>query len=143
MANEMRDRLVELSAKKTHICRAKDEESRYVLEKIYGDCLEKAGLYIPNKGYAIIDKNATIKIGDLVHCSKVSGQIGGYIKQVKELGETVIVGTNYLDESRNFTFEAAEIFGVVKEVYCRFSGKRVFVREQAEQKLKEMRGRNG
>lgn len=141
MANEMRDRLVELSAEKvTHICRAKDEASRYYLEKIYGDCLEKAGLYIPNQGYAIIDKNAEIKIGDLVHCSKVSGQIGGYIKQVKELGEKVIVGTNYLDESRNFYFEAAEIFGVVKEVYCQFSRKRVFVRDQAEQKLKEMRG---
>lgn len=72
-------------------------------------------------GFAIVDANATVKVGDLVHCTRVAGTLNSYIKQVKEInGDSVIVGTAYLDESRDFTFEAAEIYGVVLETFGKF-----------------------
>lgn len=35
-------------------------------------------------------------------------------------GDSVIVGTAYLDSSRDFEFEAGEIMGVVVETYGKF-----------------------
>lgn len=116
---------------RTVICKQEDENKRFIMETVNGDCLEKAGLVIPWEGKAIIDKNTALKVGDLVYCTKIAGQLGGYIKQVKEIGEDVLVGTAYLDESRDFTFLAAEILGVVKEVYCKARGCRVYVRGES------------
>lgn len=100
------------------------------LRLIGGDCLEKAGLVIPHDGYAIIDRSIPPRVGDLVHCNDAFATINGYIKQVKEFqGDTVIVGTAYEDESKDFTFEAAEIYGVVTEVFCRLWSKQVYCRE--------------
>lgn len=114
----------------THMPTKRPEEKRFRLEEICGDCLEKVG--IRNKGgggYAIIDKNAVPKIGDIVHCLKHHQNIGGYIKQVKRIeGDTIIVGTAYLDESKDFEFEAGEIVGVVIETYGRYPGYREYVR---------------
>lgn len=118
---------------KTVILKETNKDKRFVMESVYGDCLEKAGLIIPWEGKAIIDKNTTLKVGDLVHCTRVAGQLGGYIKQVKEIGEDVLVGTAYLDESKDFTFLAAEILGVVKEVYCKARGCRVYVRGDSDE----------
>ena len=102
----------------TIICKAKEPKRRFSLCAIYGNCLEKLGVENAGGGYAIIDHNATVRVGDIVHCGKVTGQIGGYIKQVKEInGDSVIVGTAYFDESKDFQFEAAEIYGVVLETY--------------------------
>lgn len=113
----------------TRRCKAKNKDKRFVLKHIYGDCLEKAGLYIPHEGYAIIDKNARIKVGDLVHCNNAFTTINGFIKQVKDInGNSVIVGTAYLDSTRDYSFEAAEIYGVVTEAYCKVFGNRIYVR---------------
>lgn len=113
----------------THICRAKNENDRFYLEHISGDCLEGAGLYIPHGGYAIMDKDAEYKIGDLVHCNKISGQISGYLKQLKSIKQDcAIVTTNYTDESRNFEFEPEELLGVVTEVYSKLTGKLIYKR---------------
>jgi hypothetical protein len=69
------------------------------------------------------------KVGDFVHCNKIAGSISSYIKQVKEInGDSVIVGTAYLDSSKDFTFEAAEILGVVTEVYDAMWKDRVYKR---------------
>lgn len=112
----------------TIICRKQPPKKRFILREIYGDCLAKLG--VRNEGgYAIIDHNATVKVGDLVYCSKVTGQIGGYIKQVKEInGDSIIVGTAYLDETKDFQFEAAEIYGVVIETYGKIFSFREYVR---------------
>lgn len=102
---------------------------------IKGDCLEKAGLKIPHGANAIIDCSITPRVGDLVHCDNEIGTISGFIKQVKEFrGDTVIVGTAYEDESRNFTFEASVIFGVLTEAYCKVWGKQVYCRDCSTEK---------
>lgn len=99
------------------------------MEHITGDCLENAGLRIPNGANAIIDCSITPKVGDLVHCDNEFGTIHGFIKQVKEFrGETVIVGTAYADESMDYTFEASVIYGVLTEAFCKVWGKRVYCR---------------
>lgn len=109
--------------------RKRPPKKRFSLREIYGDCLERVGVKNKGGGFAIIDANATVRVGDLVHCSRVTGQIGGYIKQVKEInGDSVIVGTAYLDESRDFTFEAAEIYGTVIETYGKFDHYREYIR---------------
>ena len=100
------------------------------LHSIYGDCLEKARLYIPNEGQAIIDCSISPKVGDLVYCDNSFGTIHGFIKQVKEIkDDVIIVGTAYADESRDFTFEASVIYGVVTEVFDRVFGKQVYCRQ--------------
>ena len=99
--------------KKTFFCREKDNSHRIKLERIYGKCLEGAGLIIPNKAVAVIDKNATPRVGDLVHCNDAIITINGYIKQVLELGEVIKVGTCYKDKSKDFSFDALEMYGVV------------------------------
>ena len=113
----------------TILCNGKKEKDRYSLKSIYGDCLEGAGLFIPHGAYARIDANAKIKVGDLVHCNKISGSISSYIKQVKEIKKrSIIVRTCYLDQNKDFEFEAAEIMGVVTEVYCKMFGSLVYKR---------------
>ena len=105
---------------------------------ISGDCLEGAGLKIPHGGYAIIDCSISPKAGDLVHCNNELGTVNGFIKQVKEFrDDTVIVGTSYIDQSRDFTFEAFEIYGVVTEVFCKLWGKQVYLRGSEKTKKTE------
>lgn len=100
------------------------------LHHIRGDCLERAGLRIPHGALAIIDCSITPQIGDLVHCDNEFGTIHGYIKQVKEFrGETIIVGTAYEDESRDYTFEASVIYGVLTEAFCGLWRKQVYCRQ--------------
>ena len=99
--------------KKTFFCKAKNERERIKLEHIYGPCLEEIGLVIPNGAVAVIDRNANPKIGDLVHCNDWLITINGYIKQVQEVGEVFKVGTAYKDKSKDFSFEALEMYGVV------------------------------
>lgn len=99
------------------------------LKSIKGDCLEKAGLRIPHGGWAIIDCSISPTVGDLVYCDNEFGTIHGFIKQVKEFREnTVIVGTAYEDESKDYTFEASVIYGVVTEAFCKLFGRQVYNR---------------
>lgn len=108
------------------------QNKRYSLIPIHGDCLQRIGVNNQGGGYAIIDHNATVRVGDLVHCSEITGQIVGYIKQVKEInGDSVIVGTAYLDPTRDFQFECAEIFGVVVETYGKVWNHREYIRPKA------------
>lgn len=114
---------------KTIIYTPKEGKPSRCLKSIHGDCLERVGLVIPCKGRAIIDRSIKPKVGDLVHCNNRIITISGFIKQVKEFkGDTVIVGTAYMDESKDFTFEASEIYGVVTEVFCKATGKQVYLR---------------
>lgn len=73
------------------------------------------------------------KIGDLVHCDNCIGTVSGFIKQIKEFRDDfVIVGTSYMDERKDFTFEAYTIYGVVTEAFCKLSGKRVYCRNEVQ-----------
>lgn len=99
----------------------KDKKKRFCLESIYGDCLEKLGIKNKGGGHAIVDRCGKPKVGDIVHCTRVVGTLNSYLKQVKEInGDSIIVGTAYVDETRDFSFEAAEIYGVVIETYSKF-----------------------
>lgn len=119
----------------TYLCQGNIDSERYRMHGIYGDCLEKAGICMPKGAIALVDRNAEIEVGDLVICSRVVGQILGFIKQVKEINDdSIIVGTAYRDPSKDFSFEAAEIMGVVKEVYRKDTEKRIYVRPEQKQK---------
>ena len=79
-----------------------------------------------------MDCSITPRVGDLVHCDNHIGTIHGFIKQIKEIRDDfVIVGTSYMDESKDFTFEAYTIYGVVTEAFCKMFGKRVYCRDEA------------
>lgn len=114
------------------------------LHRINGDCLEKAGLHMPHGAYAIVDCSISPKVGDLVHCDNHLGTIHGFIKQVKEFrGDTVIVGTQYEDESRDYTFEASVIYGVVTEAFCKLWCKQVYCRDSKFDKQRKEDESNG
>ena len=111
----------------------KNPKRRFYLKDIYGDCLERRGIRNIGGGYAIIDRDAEIRIGDIVHCSKCTGSLNTMLKEVKAInGDTVTVGTAYADKSKNFTFEAAEIYGVVMETYGKLSGFREYKRGESD-----------
>lgn len=113
----------------TNIFVSEKDSKRNVLRSVKGDCLEGVGLRIPHGGQAVIRAGLDIRVGDLVHCSKLPGACGGFIKQVKDITDGVYtVGTAYLDPSRDFTFEAADIYGVVTEVFDSLWGTRVYCR---------------
>lgn len=119
----------------TYLCQGRIDSERYWMLNCHGDCLEKAGIYMPAGAIATFDSNAEIEVGDLVICSRITGGVQPYIKIVKEKnGDSVIVGTAYLDPSKDFTFEAAEIVGVVKEIYRKDTGKRIYARPERKQK---------
>lgn len=100
---------------RTIFCKAKSENRRFETHKIYGDCLERIG--IPASGGIVtIDRLRDVKVGDVVHCTRYPGTISSYLKRVIDIGETVLVGTCYLDQNRDFSFKAAEIFGVAVSV---------------------------
>lgn len=121
----------------TIICKSKTASKRHTIEPIYGDCLERAGLHIPHGGMAIIRQGLKIKVGDLVHCSRILGEIPGMIKQVQSIVDgTITVGSAYLDRTRDFTFEAVEIYGVVTEVFDKVWHSRVYDRKTALAKVK-------
>lgn len=114
---------------------SKSGKRRHSLIEIYGDCLERAGLHIPHGGYAIIRQGLKIKVGDLVHCGFICGEIPGMIKQVKSIdGDSITVGSAYIDKTRDFTFEAAEIYGVVTEVFDKVFHGRVYERKKGANK---------
>ena len=118
---------------KTDIYTPDRRKSPRKMEYIYGQCLEKAGLIIPRGAIAIVDCSITPKVGDLVHCDNYLGTCHGFIKQIKEFGDDfVIVGTSYLDESKDFKFEAYTIYGVITEAFDKLSGKRVYCRDEAK-----------
>lgn len=96
--------------------RSVDETRRITEKRIVGDCLEGIGIVIPHGGIAIVDDREFPKVGDLVICCKTDGALTEYIKQVIRIDNEVIVGTRYKDKSRDFTFKAEFISGVVIKV---------------------------
>lgn len=96
---------------KTRIYTPSDRKTARTLEAIYGDCLEKAGLNIPHKAYAIIDCSIAPKVGDLVHCNNSHGTVSGFIKQVKllkkkEVGRSEEKTKSVLDIGRCIVFHS-------------------------------------
>lgn len=113
----------------THIYYEKRKGRRFCIKHIHGICLEKLGIRNVGGGYAIIDKCATPKVGDVVICIRNGANLSPYCKQIKKIdGDSYIVGTAYLDESKDFEFEASEIVGVVLETYGKTWGYREYIR---------------
>lgn len=99
--------------KKTNHIRGKGPRTETV--RIHGNCLENLG--IPDKGWVVIDREATPQVFDLVWCSGVvGGEIGGFLKEMLRDGSRPIVGTNYKDGKKNYCFSPAEIYGVALRV---------------------------
>lgn len=92
-------------------------EGQIKLLPIQGDCLEAVG--VPARGCrAVINRTLEPVVGDLVWCRRELGTIASYIKQVKSHDNgQLIVGTAYMDPSRDFEFFAAELHGVVEYIF--------------------------
>lgn len=82
--------------------------------RIRGDCLAAIG--IPSEGIAIIDRDESPRVFDVVWCNNTICAIGGYLKEIVQTGEKAIVHTRYEDPSRDYQFYAQEIYGVVLRV---------------------------
>lgn len=125
----------------TVLSKIKEKSKRFRIKEVYGDCLQAVGVKSYNS-LAIIDGFTTPKIGDIVHCAPPGVNISSYLKQIKDIKDGVyIVGTAYLDSSRDYTFEAGEIYGVVIETYGKISGYREYVRPTHLRK-KRLKGAN-
>ena len=81
---------------------------------IYGDCLEAIG--IPQKGFAVIDREEKPRPFDVVWCNNPVGTATGYLKQIVQTGGKAIVRTRYIDRERDYQFYAPEVYGVVLRV---------------------------
>lgn len=104
---------------KIHWCKPRFKSHEYNLRSIKGKCLEGVG--IPDGGRAVINHTILPEVGDLVHCNDAWCTINGYIKQVKSFdGEQMVVGTKYLDSSKDFEFYCFEYYGVVEMVFDMF-----------------------
>ena len=113
----------------TILCNNRPPQKRFTAKQIYGNCLEKLGIRNEGGGIAIVDHNATPNVGDVVHCAKPGVNVSSHLKQVKRIeGDTYIVGTAYYDETKDFEFEAGEIYGVVLETYGKMWEYREYVR---------------
>lgn len=85
-----------------------------LLKQCRGDCLE--GMGIRNPHWLVTDDDITPKVGDLVHCARDANFLNQYVKVVLSYDEETgkyTVGSRYADPSRDFTFIAEEILGVV------------------------------
>ena len=103
-------------------CRAEDPRKRIVKHNCYGECLEGSGRVMPNGGIAVIDRNGKPQVGDVVHCTRNAGTLTSYLKRVESIDSEITVGTRYIDASRDFSFIAREIFGVLLQVLDRETG---------------------
>jgi hypothetical protein len=122
----------ELKPCTVHWCKPKYPKREWQLREISGICLEEVG--IPNKGRAVINKTIKPNVGDLVHCNTEFCSLNGYIKQVKAFdGEQMLVGTRYLDHSKNYDFYCFEFYGVVEMVFD-MMGNIVYRRADNEQR---------
>lgn len=120
---------------KIHWCKPRFPSHEYTLRSISGKCLEAVG--IPNGGKAVINHTILPEVGDLVHCNDALCTLNGYIKQVKSFdGEMMIVGTKYLDASKDFEFFCFEYYGVVEMVFDML-GNIVYRRANNAQKSEE------
>ena len=88
--------------------------NRFGSHKYHGECLEGMGL--PCTGVFTEDKYCIPQVGDIVHCTRTEGAVVSYIKKVISVGEDIVVGTQYKESDRDFSFVAAELLGVVIEV---------------------------
>ena len=95
----------------THLPRQLNGPPSLCERKFRGDCLEKIG--VPDRGTAVIDRALPPRVGDLIHCTRTAGTLDSYLKEVVEIGEDIVVRTRYLDETRDFSFVAAELLGTV------------------------------
>lgn len=98
--------------------RAKTPTHRLEIIHAHGHCLAGLGILKCGSGHVIVDRDADIYVGDIVLCTRRLGTLNSYIKQVRSIfDDSVVVGTAYADGRLNEEFEAAEILGVVTDVY--------------------------
>lgn len=96
----------------THFCKVPQSYRRFSVERFSGECLEKVG--IPSNGFAVFDRGCDIAPGDIVKCLKPNENIQAFMKLVLQVDDgAVTVGTCYKDPSKDFSFVAGEIIGVV------------------------------
>jgi len=111
------------------------KKKRKCIEYVHGDCLERIGVYIPRGGIAIVDSGCRPKVGNIVHVTRSSGAQSTYMKRVQSLeGGKMIVETAYSDPCRDFSFEAADLLGVVVEIYDRLFHNLIYERKRGNNK---------
>lgn len=115
----------------TLISKSMTPDKRFFFKHVSGDCLAGIGIMKHMRGIATIDRDAEIRVGDIVLCTKSLGAINTYIKQVKQIrDDSVIVSTAYANGRPDIEFEAADIYGVVREIYDEWTGMRDYARQE-------------
>ena len=98
------------------------------LESVYGNCLKALNIDLTPGGWAVINRTLTIREGDLVRCTRMPGTLPYIMKVQKVDDETVIVDSCYGNSQLDFSFEAAEIYGVVTHIFDKQSGTELYRR---------------
>ncbi len=90
------------------------------LESLEGLHLEAAGISVPYGGWAVVNRKLPIQEGDFVQCSRMTYSYTPYILQVKQVTEeAIIVGSAFKDSAIDYSFEPAEVFGVITHIFCK------------------------
>lgn len=92
------------------------------LESVYGNCLKFLNIDLIHGGWVVINRTLAIREGDLVQCARMQGTLPYIMKVQKIDDETIIADSCYGNSQQDFSFEAAEIYGVVTHIFDKQSG---------------------
>lgn len=98
------------------------------LESVYGNCLKALNIELSHGGWVVINRCIIPRGDDLVRCTRMPGTLP-YIMKVQKIDDkTVIVDSCYGNSQLDFSFEAAEIYGVVTHIFDKQSGTELYRR---------------
>lgn len=103
------------------------------LESVYGNCLKALNIDLIHSGWVVINRTLAIREGDLVQCTRMPGTLPYIMKVQKIYDETVVVDSCYGNNQLDFSFEAAEIYGVVTHIFDKQSGTELYRRPKLAQ----------
>ena len=103
------------------------------LESAYGNCLKALNIELPHGGWIVINRTLAIREYDLVRCTRMPGTLPYIMKVQKIDDETIVVDSCYGNNQLDFSFEAAEIYGVVTHIFDKQSGIELYRRPKLAQ----------
>lgn len=98
------------------------------LESVYGNHLKALNIDLIHGGWVVINRILATREGDLVQCTRMPGTLPYIMKVQKIYDETVVVDSCYGNSQLDFSFEAAEIYGVVTHIFDKQSGTELYRR---------------
>lgn len=113
---------------KTKIFKPSELDSKSTkLESVYGNCLKALNIDLIHGGWAVINRTLAMREGDLVQCTRMPGTLP-YIMKVQKIDDKTVVDSCYGNSQLDFSFEAAEIYGVITHIFDKQSGTELYRR---------------